>query len=159
MFNINRLKYFTTLVRSKCTIVRKTCNLQRTASTCHQHNNRLLSTLLLSTDKLNSYCAFGVSTRLDSTQCRRYKSRMSATWSMGPGTYEVPLRLFAKNRQRLAEKLQKGQVVVLQGGEDISHYDTDVQYVFRQASALYFVIFLFVYFVTWYFIVIYILCT
>ncbi|KAI5646234.1 metallopeptidase family m24 domain-containing protein [Phthorimaea operculella] len=55
-------------------------------------------------------------------------------WSMGPGTYEVPLSLFEKNRKRLASKLKSGQIVVLQGGEDIHHYDTDVQYVFRQEA-------------------------
>lgn len=59
-------------------------------------------------------------------------AKMATTWSMGPGTYKVPLSLFAKNRARLATKLQSGQVVVLQGGEDVNHYDTDVQYVFRQ---------------------------
>lgn len=63
-------------------------------------------------------------------------AKMAATWSMGPGTLDVPLSLFAKNRNRLADKLKSGQVVVLQGGEDISHYDTDVEYVFRQASLL-----------------------
>lgn len=57
---------------------------------------------------------------------------MAGVWSMGPGTYEVPLSLFAKNRDRLAEKLKSGQVVVLQGGDDINLYDTDIQYVFRQ---------------------------
>ncbi|CAB3255794.1 unnamed protein product [Arctia plantaginis] len=61
-------------------------------------------------------------------------SKMAATWSMGPGTYEVPLSLFVKNRTRLASKLKSGQVVVLQGGEDVNHYDTDVQYVFRQEA-------------------------
>lgn len=61
-------------------------------------------------------------------------ARMAASWSMGPGTFEVPLSLFEKNRKRLASKLKSGQVVVLQGGEDINHYDTDVQYVFRQVS-------------------------
>lgn len=61
-------------------------------------------------------------------------AKMAATWSMGPGTLDVPLSLFAKNRNRLADKLKSGQVVVLQGGEDISHYDTDIEYVFRQAS-------------------------
>lgn len=61
-------------------------------------------------------------------------ANMAETWSMGPGTLEVPLSLFATNRQRLAEKLKPGQVVVLQGGEDISHYDTDVSYLFRQVS-------------------------
>lgn len=60
---------------------------------------------------------------------------MAATWSMGPGTFQVPLSLFETNRKRLAKKLTSGQVVILQGGEDISHYDTDVQYVFRQVSA------------------------
>lgn len=59
---------------------------------------------------------------------------MVESWSMGPGTLEVPLSLFAKNRQRLAEKLQSGQVIVLQGGDSISHYDTDVEYVFRQVN-------------------------
>ncbi|XP_059045139.1 xaa-Pro dipeptidase [Achroia grisella] len=58
----------------------------------------------------------------------------TVTWSMGPGTYEVPLSLFATNRQRLAEKLQPGQVVLLQGGDSINHYDTDVEYVFRQEA-------------------------
>ncbi|CAG9583285.1 unnamed protein product [Danaus chrysippus] len=59
---------------------------------------------------------------------------MAGVWSMGPGTYEVPLSLFAKNRDRLAEKLKSGQVVVLQGGDDINHYDTDIQYIFRQEA-------------------------
>ncbi|XP_061376800.1 xaa-Pro dipeptidase [Danaus plexippus] len=59
---------------------------------------------------------------------------MAGVWSMGPGTYEVPLSLFAKNRDRLAEKLKSGQVVVLQGGDDINLYDTDIQYVFRQEA-------------------------
>ncbi|CAH0686254.1 unnamed protein product [Spodoptera exigua] len=71
------------------------------------------------------------------TKCRfsiNSSVKMAATWSMGPGTLEVPLSLFAKNRNRLADKLKNGQVVVLQGGEDISHYDTDIEYVFRQES-------------------------
>lgn len=57
----------------------------------------------------------------------------TATWSMGPGTLQVPLSLFAKNRDRLVDKLKHGQVVVLQGGDEVSFYDTDVQYnTFRQ---------------------------
>lgn len=71
------------------------------------------------------------------TKCRfsiNSSVKMATSWSMGPGTLEVPLSLFAKNRSRLADKLKSGQVVVLQGGEDISHYDTDIEYVFRQAS-------------------------
>lgn len=61
-------------------------------------------------------------------------AKMATSWSMGPGTLDVPLSLFAKNRNRLADKLKSGHVVVLQGGEDVSHYDTDIEYVFRQAS-------------------------
>ncbi|CAH0727092.1 unnamed protein product, partial [Brenthis ino] len=60
--------------------------------------------------------------------------KMEGHWSMGPGTLEVPLSLYAKNRQRLTEQLQSGQIVVLQGGESINHYDTDVEYVFRQEA-------------------------
>ncbi|KAJ0176056.1 hypothetical protein K1T71_008230 [Dendrolimus kikuchii] len=59
---------------------------------------------------------------------------MAATWSMGPGTLEVPMSLFTKNRRRLADCLQQGQVVILQGGDDVSHYDTDIHYVFRQEA-------------------------
>ncbi|CAH0625532.1 unnamed protein product [Chrysodeixis includens] len=61
-------------------------------------------------------------------------ANMASTWSMGPGTLEIPLSLFAKNRNRLAEKLKSGQVVVLQGGDSLPHYDTDVEYVFRQEA-------------------------
>lgn len=60
------------------------------------------------------------------------KSIMAGLWSMGQKTLEVPLSLYSKNRSRLVEKLKAGQVVVLQGGDEISFYDTDVQYVFRQ---------------------------
>lgn len=61
---------------------------------------------------------------------------MATAWSMGPGTFEVPLSLFENNRKRLASQLKSGQIVVLQGGDGINHYDTDVEYVFRQVSAL-----------------------
>lgn len=60
---------------------------------------------------------------------------MATAWSMGPGTLEVPLSLFEKNRKRLASQLKSGQIVVLQGGDALNHYDTDVEYVFRQVSA------------------------
>ncbi|XP_068629258.1 xaa-Pro dipeptidase isoform X1 [Battus philenor] len=59
---------------------------------------------------------------------------MTTSWSMGPGTLEVPLNLFAKNRDRLANKLEHGQIVILQGGDSINHYDTDQEYLFRQES-------------------------
>lgn len=75
-----------------------------------------------------------------STHVQLISVRMAATWSMGPGTLDVPLSLFAKNRSRLANSLKKGQMVVLQGGDDLSFYDTDVQYVFRQVTFLFYYI-------------------
>lgn len=46
-----------------------------------------------------------------------------------------PMELFRENRKRLVDKLvgdHKGSVVLLQGGNDLSHYSTDVDYEFRQ---------------------------
>lgn len=58
---------------------------------------------------------------------------------MGPHTAEVPLTLFYENRNRLLEKLQKSNensLVLLQGGREVSFYDTDTSYNnFRQVSS------------------------
>ena len=55
---------------------------------------------------------------------------------MGNGTHEIPLELFSLNRKRLVNKLRaknvKDAIVLLQGGKDVSFYDTDVDYIFRQ---------------------------
>ncbi|KAK5650746.1 hypothetical protein RI129_001775 [Pyrocoelia pectoralis] len=56
---------------------------------------------------------------------------------MGPNTLEIPRELYACNRERLIERLQvkdvtKGSVVLLQGGQDIPIYNSDVTYPFRQ---------------------------
>lgn len=62
--------------------------------------------------------------------------------SQGPNTYQVPMELFALNRQRLSEKLRKSpnipskSFVVLQGGQTQNRYDTDVELVFRQVYFL-----------------------
>ncbi|XP_046649201.1 xaa-Pro dipeptidase-like isoform X1 [Daphnia pulicaria] len=67
-------------------------------------------------------------------------SKMSRYFSQGEGTMQVPMDLFAVNRDRLCKslrqlpKLQKNSVVVLQGGQGIPRYCTDVEYVFRQES-------------------------
>ncbi|XP_971576.3 xaa-Pro dipeptidase isoform X2 [Tribolium castaneum] len=57
---------------------------------------------------------------------------------MGPGTLEVPVELFALNRSRLVERIRpksEKSVIVLQGGNEVSFYDTDTTYnVFRQES-------------------------
>ncbi|XP_077286608.1 dipeptidase C [Arctopsyche grandis] len=55
-------------------------------------------------------------------------------WSMGPGTHQVPLSMFAENRKRMASQVPSDVIVVMQGGGDLNLYDTDVEYVFRQES-------------------------
>lgn len=55
---------------------------------------------------------------------------------MGPHTFAVPVELFALNRKRLVDGLRQQQaedaVVLLQGGDEVSFYDTDITYnVFR----------------------------
>jgi len=62
--------------------------------------------------------------------------------SQGDHTLKVPMELFSQNRQRLCDKLQQidtvssKSVVVLQGGESLSIYDTDREYLFRQVITL-----------------------
>ena len=72
---------------------------------------------------------------------RRYFSslpKMSRHFSLGEGTYKVPMDLFASNRNRLCQQLKqlpdlpKNSVVVLQGGQEIPRYCTDTVYLFRQ---------------------------
>lgn len=55
---------------------------------------------------------------------------------MGDHTYAVPLALFKTNRNRLVKALEadhKNSIVLLEGGDEVSFYDTDITYnVFRQ---------------------------
>lgn len=58
---------------------------------------------------------------------------------MGNGTHEISVKLFALNRKRLIDELKLknlGNVcVLLQGGNEVPFYDTDITYnVFRQVS-------------------------
>ncbi|XP_014650226.1 PREDICTED: xaa-Pro dipeptidase [Ceratotherium simum simum] len=59
---------------------------------------------------------------------------------LGNETLKVPLALFALNRRRLCERLQKNpavqarSVVLLQGGEQTQRYCTDTDVLFRQES-------------------------
>nr|CAD7446713.1 unnamed protein product [Timema bartmani] len=61
-------------------------------------------------------------------------------FSMGDHTLFVPNELFHQNRQRLCDRLRRneevpeGAVVLLQGGSAVPHYDTDVDYLFRQVT-------------------------
>lgn len=59
---------------------------------------------------------------------------------MGRDTYGVPLSLFHENRTRLAAALKKtgklpnNSFVLLQGGDNVSFNDTDVDHLFRQVN-------------------------
>lgn len=72
--------------------------------------------------------------------CQSALTKMSRHFSMGEGTYQVPMELFDLNRKRLSEKLRaqsdvpKKSLVVLQGGQGLSRYCTDVELAFRQVT-------------------------
>lgn len=64
-----------------------------------------------------------------------------STIDMGPGTYAIPLSLFRDNRNRVCNALKgilndsdNKTYILLQGGDTINLYNTDVEYVFRQVS-------------------------
>ncbi|XP_030369453.1 xaa-Pro dipeptidase [Scaptodrosophila lebanonensis] len=64
-----------------------------------------------------------------------------ASYKMGPQTYAVPMSLFKHNRERSCtallenlDKCLKSPYALLEGGKDLSLYNTDVEYVFRQES-------------------------
>lgn len=66
-----------------------------------------------------------------------------ATIDMGPGTHAIPLSLFRENRLRVCKALQDipnvgddNTFILLQGGDSISLYNTDVEYNFRQVSQM-----------------------
>jgi Xaa-Pro dipeptidase len=66
-------------------------------------------------------------------------ARKEAQFSMGPGTFTVPMSMHQEARRRLADRLRRhgvpeGAVVVLQGGEQPQEYDTDRQLLFMQES-------------------------
>lgn len=64
------------------------------------------------------------------------------TINMGPNTHAVPLAMFRENRERVCAALLGHSsavvlpqaLVLLQGGDSISLYNTDVEYVFRQEA-------------------------
>ena len=62
-----------------------------------------------------------------------------ANFSLGPGTYPVPMTLHAENRRRLVDRLRRRgvperAVVLLQGGLQRTKYDTDRELLFEQES-------------------------
>uniref|UniRef100_A0A182TIS7 RAP domain-containing protein n=1 Tax=Anopheles melas TaxID=34690 RepID=A0A182TIS7_9DIPT len=65
-----------------------------------------------------------------------------AVFQMGSHTHAISMTLYRDNRMKVVNELQRAHnfgadskpVILLQGGDNISHYDTDVDYVFRQES-------------------------
>ena len=62
-----------------------------------------------------------------------------AHFSMGPGTYAVPMTIHAESRRRLVDRLQRRgvpdrAVVLLQGGIQRTKYETDRELLFEQES-------------------------
>ncbi|XP_068083318.1 xaa-Pro dipeptidase [Anabrus simplex] len=61
-------------------------------------------------------------------------------FSMGAHTLWIPMEMFAHNRRRLCERLRANRevpscsVVLLQGGEGINLYASDVEYLFQQEA-------------------------
>lgn len=64
------------------------------------------------------------------------------TISMGPGTYAIPVSLFRDNRSRVCDALKalpnqtvdETTFILLQGGDAINWYNTDVEYAFKQVN-------------------------
>lgn len=133
MFIVNLMfhgRIISKFTRGKCLLDNRTSNLLK--ETVTKRSRWLSNTLLLSIAR-NRISKSRVTTNSEFILASTVT--MATAWSMGPGTLEVPLSLFEKNRKRLTSQLKNGQIVILQGGDAINHYDTDVEYVFRQVSA------------------------
>lgn len=71
---------------------------------------------------------------------KQYTEMSVKTINMGPNTHGVPVSMFKENRERVCAALLKHpgvsteSLVVLQGGDSLPLYNTDVDYVFRQVS-------------------------
>lgn len=61
-------------------------------------------------------------------------------YQMGPETMAVPMGMFKENRTKVCDAMQSSttldSVILLEGGDNISWYDTDVDYQFKQVSVL-----------------------
>lgn len=63
-----------------------------------------------------------------------------AFYQMGPDTLQIPMEMFQENRAKVCNALQSSaaakSAILLEGGQDISWYDTDVSYNFKQVCEM-----------------------
>lgn len=61
-----------------------------------------------------------------------------ASFQMGPETLRIPMEMFKENRAKVCNAMApvspKNSVILLEGGSDVSWYDTDVDHVFKQVE-------------------------
>ena len=75
-----------------------------------------------------------------------YNFRKMSKVSMGPGTHEIPMTMFKENRERVCAALRNmnnipsNAEIYLEGGDNISLYNTDVDHAFRQVIFFIFLI-------------------
>lgn len=61
-----------------------------------------------------------------------------AAFQMGPETLRIPMEMFKENRTKVCKAMEpvspRNSIILLEGGSDISWYDTDVDHVFKQVN-------------------------
>lgn len=59
-----------------------------------------------------------------------------AVYQMGPDTLAIPMEMFRESRAKVCDALKsattRDSAILLEGGSDLSWYDTDVDHVFKQ---------------------------
>lgn len=59
---------------------------------------------------------------------------------MGPHTLSIPMDMFKENRDKVCNALEgsnlNNAIILLEGGSDLSWYDTDVDHVFKQVTII-----------------------
>lgn len=59
---------------------------------------------------------------------------------MGPDTLQIPMEMFQENRAKVCNAIKPSvapnSIILLEGGQDISWYDTDVSYNFKQVCCV-----------------------
>lgn len=62
-----------------------------------------------------------------------------AAFQMGPETLRIPMEMFKENRAKVCNAMErvstKNSIILLEGGSDLSWYDTDVDHVFKQVRS------------------------